>query len=147
MTCQSFGGARAQPWKRTNKNSEPVLAMAGAGPGNLTPAEASSLLQGQMARRFQGGPEGLTAHLAAGSRALGGCHLVKFTPCEGGHDCPYTNWVTMLAWEVSSLSQGHSAGQPRSRPSPLSSCRAGRPMLCRHCSIKAASGLDPSAGA
>lgn len=37
VTCQSFGGARAQPWKRTNKNSEPVLAMAGAGPGNLTP--------------------------------------------------------------------------------------------------------------
>lgn len=30
---------------------------------------------------------------------------------------------------------------------PLSSCRAGRPMLCRPCSIKAASGLDPSAGA
>lgn len=113
VTCQSFGGAWAQPWKRTNKNSEPVLAMAGAGPGNPTPAETSSLLQGQMARRFQGGPEGLTAHLAAGSRALlGGCHLVKFTPREGGHDCPYTNWGTMLPWEVSSLSQGQSGSWP-----------------------------------
>ena len=119
--------------------------MAGAGPGNPTPAETSSLLQGHMARRFQGGPEGLTAHLAAGSQALDGCHLVKFTPREGGHDCPYTNWGTMLAWEVSSLSWPAPI-MAQSLLCPLSSCRAGRPMLCRHCSIKAASGLDPRAG-